>query len=185
MKIIRDRLREILVLIPIVSFAIFSGYYLYNSYQSYNKAQTSLTYIKYQEYLEALMSELGNEEWLVSVYLGKRGDSSLQKIKEQWRETNKAISDLEDFLSQSGISSNISIINSLKVMKSKRSKISNLNTSFIELYLKDPRSQAKNIIIDKIKSIDNSSFDNSNNLILLDEYISITSLKETSYSEAS
>ncbi len=184
MKLLRNKFTETVLLLPIIAFFSVSAYYLYTSYSSYTYAQKSLNYSEYNKNLDTILSELGEEQGLIAIYLGTNGSTDYKQLESQWRRTNQKVAILQTFIaSHPGYAAATQpILSALSNMRESHSKISVLNTSFDELYFNDTLINPVKLILDTMYDFNHESV-NEHTTTMLNSYAAISRVKQNSMLE--
>ncbi len=149
MKLMHHKFAEVVVVLPIIVFFIFSGYYFYNAYNTYQDSEKSWNYSEYTNKLNTLLTKLGEEQENVSIYLGTSGKSGFNQLQEQWKQTNSAISDLETFRQKHPLYSfqDLKSMKTLDKLQDVHTKVSLLNINYIDTNLGEYAQEAKMMMI--------------------------------------
>ena len=186
MKLLQNKFTETVLLLPIIAFFAVSAYYLYTSYIHYADAKKSLNYTEYNKNLNTILSDIAEEQGLISIYLGTNGSTDYKQLETQWVRTDKSVNALNQFIVNHPeyAQETQAIINALTGMKESRSKISVLNTGFDELYFNDTAANPTQLILTNMHNLNRESA-SDNTAALLNSYAAISSLKENSALERS
>ena len=183
MKLFQNKFAETMMLIPIVVFFSLAGYYFYTSYTKYNTVSKSLVDVEYIVHLDALLNEGGEEQGLISIFLGMNGKSDYKQLEDQWQSTDEFVKQLSDFSSKyPQFATEIqNVLDSFLGMKDERSKISVLNIKYEDLYLENYQLKPIALLLKNLGSL--SLNQESVTAELLNLYYSIATLKENTMSE--
>ncbi len=186
MKLLHNKFTEVVILLPIVAFFIIAGYYFYNAYMDYSHSEKSLNYSEYNYKLNTVLTALGEEQDDVSIYLGTSGRSDFKELEKQWKETDTAILVLEDFIEDHVLyaSKDINLIAELKNLQEMRSKISLLNTTYIDSDFGEYAQKVKEMILAVMYDMKTVIYSTDKELeVLLNVYTDIGAIGENSSSE--
>ena len=180
MKLLHNKITEVVVLLPIIAFFAVAGYYLVNAYKEYTQSQEVLMQTEYVELLQRTLTEFDNEKSSVGIYLGSNGRSDFNLLKEQWQRSDESTQVLERFIDEHSefAPKTDAILKALESQKENRPNISVLNTSYNSLYFQNSENPSE-LIVERITSAAKASSDHT----ILDTITTFTKLKDTVLTE--
>ncbi len=119
---IRQKLK-VLVLVPILGLLFLTGFEIYAKFEINKKMQLTSKLVKLTQNIILLVHETQKERGATAGFLGSRGEKFSDKLKNQRKETDKKIKNLDEFVSLVKGDLNGEIIKELNSAFKKLSKI--------------------------------------------------------------
>ena len=119
---IRQKLK-VLVLVPILGLLFLTGFEIYGKFEINKKMQLTSKLVKLTQNISLLVHETQKERGATAGFLGSRGEKFSEKLKDQRKETDKKIKNLDEFVSLVKGDLNGEIIKELNNAFKKLSKI--------------------------------------------------------------
>ena len=95
---IRQKLK-VLVLVPILGLLFLTGFEIYAKFEINKKMQLTSKLVKLTQNISLLVHETQKERGATAGFLGSRGEKFSDKLKNQRKETDKKIKNLDEFVS--------------------------------------------------------------------------------------
>ena len=136
MKLLHNKITEVAILLPIITFFAIAGYVLFDTYKDYTHAKEAQIHTEYVALLQETLTVFDNEKSAVGIYLGSNGRSDFNLLEAQWKQSDKSVQALQEFVQQHPrfLKETEAVFKALEFQKENRSNISVLNTSFEALY---------------------------------------------------
>ncbi len=122
---IRQKLK-VLVLVPILGLLFLTGFEIYGKFEINKKMQLTSTLVKLTQNISLLVHETQKERGATAGFLGSRGEKFSDKLKNQRKETDKKIKNLDEFVSLVKGDLNGEIIKELNIAFKKLAKINKI-----------------------------------------------------------
>ncbi len=122
---IRQKLK-VLVLVPILGLLFLTGFEIYGKFEINKKMQLTSTLVKLTQNISLLVHETQKERGATAGFLGSRGEKFSEKLKDQRKETDKKIKNLDEFVSLVKGDLNGEIIKELNIAFKKLAKINKI-----------------------------------------------------------
>ncbi len=158
MKLLHNKITEVVILLPIIAFFSVAGYYLFNAYKEYTHTKEVLVQTQYIDLLQKNLTHFDNEKSTVGIYLGSNGRSDFDLVEEQWRSSDNNIQALKEFVHKHPkfLKETTSILRALDAQKENRSNISVLNTTYNDLYFQEDNDPST-LILEQLQLSINSN----------------------------
>ncbi len=166
---------KLVTIIPILLLTLLSSYLLYDAYIKYESVKGTERYLEENRILKTLSHQLLTERGLSMLYILEKKEQTKKLLMQQRLSSDNAINSIMRLYNSSTLNkTQFRIINKLKKLILKRSKVDNLTITFDALYSyfdtlnSDTIKQLRNISISSNNStLDNLSRDYANSVALM------------------
>ncbi|HIP27699.1 MAG TPA: hybrid sensor histidine kinase/response regulator, partial [Sulfurovum sp.] len=166
---IRNRLK-LIALLPIILLILLSSYFFLTSYVKYEKANTLKSTLSNNAKLSNLLTEVGKESGLASIYLASNQEDFVDSLTKQQKTTDKTLNSVSANLKTENAHYLPFVLDLMgehsaldtqkyKTLLTQTTKLSMIreNTDFTEVFFKGYREKISNPILENLLQINNFS----------------------------